>query len=384
MMVTRDKKGGVFEKRAVTTSERAALDRERSILSEAAHPGVVEVLASDGGEHPSAVAFRLVDGGDLTGLGRQPLEVVAGIGAALATTIADLHSIGVFHLAVRADHVLLDREGRPILCGFGSARRALTPREKAEYSTTDVRGLAALLLDLLPEGSCRRVRSLLRTAVAHRRRRSVDARTLASRLVNLVPGARLPADPEDTEGSASRSPDHATSWRRDGGVFSPVRRPRVRSSLVATFAAAIACVLGFGPAIDTRGGQPVHSSVDRLDGLPCPAVDRGCRTYPLNGEPASFASDRYQVTGLGAGALVVFGRWRCRGDGTPVAIDVATGDVWLFTTLPTPGGRDRALFLTRVPSPTSAVVVPSRSGCDSLLVTERRGRTVIIRPGGPR
>jgi hypothetical protein len=40
---------------------------------------------------------------------------------AAATTVADLHDLGVAHTRLAAEHVLLDAAGRPQLCGFGDA-----------------------------------------------------------------------------------------------------------------------------------------------------------------------------------------------------------------------------------------------------------------------
>jgi hypothetical protein len=46
---------------------------------------------------------------------------VAGLGAAVATTLADLHDAGITHGRVGADHILVGTAGGPVLCGFAEA-----------------------------------------------------------------------------------------------------------------------------------------------------------------------------------------------------------------------------------------------------------------------
>ena len=72
--------------------------------------------------------LRTVSGGDLTDAGRQPMPVIAGLGAAVATTIADLHALGFCHGGIEASHVLLDEAGRPVLCSLGRSKATATAR----------------------------------------------------------------------------------------------------------------------------------------------------------------------------------------------------------------------------------------------------------------
>src|SRR5271156_4426745 len=97
-----------LRKRATTDADRRRLEHEAQMLVAAAHPGVVELLSIEGGHPPESLILRRAAGGSAQDLGHQPADVVAGLGAALATTLADLHEIGFSHGSVTAEHVLLD------------------------------------------------------------------------------------------------------------------------------------------------------------------------------------------------------------------------------------------------------------------------------------
>ena len=51
-------------------------------------------------------------------------RAVARIGAALLTTVRDLHGIGWVHGRIRPDHCIVGATGGITLCGFGAAHRA--------------------------------------------------------------------------------------------------------------------------------------------------------------------------------------------------------------------------------------------------------------------
>ena len=42
----------------------------------------------------------------------------------LTTAVERLHRLGLAHGALRPEHVLLEADGRPVLCGFGAAHRS--------------------------------------------------------------------------------------------------------------------------------------------------------------------------------------------------------------------------------------------------------------------
>lgn len=139
---------GVVRKQATTPAEVDRLKNEAAVLSVARHPGVVRLL----GAEPGRMETRLVGGLFLASLSEEQ-------GAALATTLADLHDIGVVHGAIDASHVLIDGRGRPVLCGFGSGATSVGPRDPRKFD--DVAALAALLPDLkCPRAARRSARAL--------------------------------------------------------------------------------------------------------------------------------------------------------------------------------------------------------------------------------
>ena len=130
------------------------------MLRRMAHPGIVQLLGTEGADPPDGLVLRTVSGGDLTALALPSVAVIAGLGAALATTVADLHAVGFSHGGIEASHVLLDEGGRPVLCSLGRSREASagSPDGERRYDD-DVRALATMLLHLLPSAGCVRVGS---------------------------------------------------------------------------------------------------------------------------------------------------------------------------------------------------------------------------------
>jgi hypothetical protein len=140
---------------AITSPPPDDPDRGRrvaALLDGLHHPGVVELLGLV--DHPDGPELhtRWVGSRSLADIGR-PLtpERAAGLVLAVAATVADLHRLGVVHGAVEPSHVLLDPFGRPVLCGFGAARRLGDgpPMSDRPRPSTDVAGLGQLLRTLL-------------------------------------------------------------------------------------------------------------------------------------------------------------------------------------------------------------------------------------------
>lgn len=99
----------MFTKRGPRVADEAAA------LAIAGHPGVVELVdAGDGW-----LRTHMVDGAPVGELPPLSAGEVAGLAAAVATTLADLHGLGVVHGGVEAGHVLVTSDGRPVLCSLG-------------------------------------------------------------------------------------------------------------------------------------------------------------------------------------------------------------------------------------------------------------------------
>src|SRR5690606_20211408 len=100
---------------------RARLRTEAVILRALAHPGVVQV--ADLAEDDDAVELHLAWAGShtlATVTGLTP-STVAGVVAALAATVADVHAAGLVHRRITPDHGFLGAGGRPVLTGWADA-----------------------------------------------------------------------------------------------------------------------------------------------------------------------------------------------------------------------------------------------------------------------
>jgi hypothetical protein len=215
-----------------TAAEGEALRHEAEILAHARHPGVVELVTVTTVDGTTELVTACPDGRSLGELALS-LEEIAGVVAALATTVADLHDIGVAHLRLAADAVTVADDGRVVLGGFADAIRvdgspASWPRHAA--ARVDDAALGHLLSELLDRcapaavveswetGRWGRPRFMgrgrgvgpsatMRRWAACAAAGTVPSRRLADGLVTGVPTARLP--------NARRPP----APRRRGGSF---------------------------------------------------------------------------------------------------------------------------------------------------------------------
>ena len=182
-----------------TPADTARLDQERRWLTLAAHPGVVRLLPAT---NASAIWTRDIGERSLASLGTLDPTVICGLGAAAATILADLHDLGIVHGAPCADHLLVDTEGRPVLCSLSRASSATAPGARE-----DVRILAEALLQASGQGAPRRLGQLLGRAAGPSR--APTARQLARDLTRASPRPALaaPATTQTRAGAAHR-PDH--------------------------------------------------------------------------------------------------------------------------------------------------------------------------------
>lgn len=375
--------GALVVKVADSDEERRRLGTEAAVLRLVAHPGVVRLACEEGAANgegaaangqdgpvpagPDRLILHRVPGTPLSEVPPQPPELVAGWGAALATVLADLHALGVVHGAVGADHVIIDDQGRPVLCGFGSARR-LTADDHGREASVDVSALAGVLLACLEPGEAALRRLLVRWA-AGRQRSAPDPASLARSLVARVPEARVdtpapagPAQPAAAAGPASTG-DRATAGERLRSAPAVIisAHPRlVAGALAAGIACAATVVVSLWPSgarSSGAGGQALPTAA------PLPA-------YILSAAP-------------GEDPVAVVGRWGC-GPSRPAVLDLGSGVLWVFSGVPGGNERVRATFASRIPSASGLAVSSSGRGCDQLLVL-RHGRpdlNVAVGGGG--
>ena len=195
-----DDDGPVAVKAALGPAGAERLRHERARLLRAVHPGVVALAAADGADDELRIRYA----GEPATRWSGPVDAVAGLGAAVAETLADLHDVGIVHGRVDATHILIGDDGRPRLCGLsgsGDARPA-----------DDVAALGEVLRELqarLPSGRRRRRRGAQRGGGGTGARRALErvveaavdptpsrrptARALADEIMHAVPAADLPA-----------------------------------------------------------------------------------------------------------------------------------------------------------------------------------------------
>ncbi len=366
-------------KRAESASERLKLAREAHVLRLAAHPGTVELLATMGSDPPEGLELRALAGGTAASLRSVPFEVAAGIGAALATIVADLHQLGVFHHDIRPEHVLFDEGGRPVLCGFGSAvhipNRSPSRRdsEQGRLIRGDVDALRSLITGLVESREAGRLERLMSGRFGWRH---PSARALARRLIDRCPGARLPGAPAANP-VRPRPRSVPLGLRR----FAPAR-PRL------ALMAGVITVVSIGALVWTELAPDLMRPTRSASSLPgpgavrgpCPAVDLGCLPLVPWGGMIDVDDTRYLLDAFPGPALVVVGRWQRGATGLPAVLDVGDGRVWVFWRWPGRGRVGSARLAATVPSASSVAVWPSRSGCDQLEIGRTRGPILFFRP----
>jgi len=307
---------------------------EARVLRQVAHPGVVQLLdVTEDGDGGVRLHLARLPGPDLQSLAPADPRRAASLVAGVAAVVADLHGVGVAHGSLDAEHVLLDRNQAPVLCGFGHA----VVDAGGQARRSDVDGLARLVGVLLGEHAGSASGRRVRRAVRHCR----SAEGVARRL------ARVSAQPPE---------------RR-------LHRPVVGLAGALALCALVAW-LAFGRSSSQAVSGPASS---------CPATDAGCGPIPAPGGVIDIAAGRFQA---GApGDVIVLGRWDCGGAGLPAVLRPSTGQVWVFDRWPAGDRGVPARPVGRVAGARSLRVIPRR--CDWIQVVRAGGRApVIVTPLG--
>lgn len=234
----------VVVKTATTPEARDALQRESERLSRARHPGVVEVV--------SAVPDRLEVGWvgvHTLETAKLPVPAAAAVLAAVAETVADLHSMGIVHGRLDPSHVILTGDGRPVLCGMVGP----DPSDVVTGPADDVGAVGRLMDHLLgpeaepepiPErrwsrktwsGYQRRALQSLADRAAHDDpARRPTARALANAIVEAIPEARLQPAPRADLPDRPRSTEVGPQPRRGTSDRTPPLDPGEATVMIET------------------------------------------------------------------------------------------------------------------------------------------------------
>lgn len=204
--------GGPVVVKTASGPDARRLRQERARLTRAVHPGVVALARShtdgpadagdddEGNADDDVVELRTSYAGEPVVRWSGSVAAVAGLGAAVASTLADLHEMGVVHGRLDGSHVLVADDARPRLCGLAGVEGAA--------ARDDVAALGALLGELLTRCPDRPRGRLVRRRGAGAARRALQqvldqatdpvptrrpgARALADAILSAVPGAHLP------------------------------------------------------------------------------------------------------------------------------------------------------------------------------------------------
>ncbi len=407
---------------AGTADEATRLEREARNLEEGRHPGVVELVGVDGHGIGAILLTAHVDGPTLASVGRLPLEEAAGVLAALATTLADLHDLGLVHGAVRPEHVLIGPGGRPVLCSFGYGGPAgeIDPAD-------DVSALSTLARTLAPNPPPGHVLATVAeltggddTSVRP------SARQVAELLQQEVPAARLPRGLPSPAPSAPRPApapgDPLAAWRREGGGFGARRRPARSLALPGAVGVVVVVALAGAGFLFTRPPAPTSSTVltefaeppppDEVQPGPpttraglsssstattlgralarrdCPPAtgvlqadvdDDGCPDVLRYADGVLHAGDVRWSLGQ-AGDQVATGDWACQGRRTIALFRPSTGDIFRFDGWAGPGQDLTATAVGRVQGGLALRAADvDRDGCHEAVVERGTGAAEVVR-----
>ena len=416
-------------------AEADGLRQAAEALTLARHPGVPELIDVRVGTGRAALDLAVPDGVPLLGLALS-FEEVAGVVATLATTIADLHDIGVAVGSVSVNGVVVEPDGHAVLTDVRRAVRL--PGKSSQWpghplARRDDRDLGRLLTDLLDASAPRAVADLLDAppiwARVLRRRDTpgatvrrlaerasgggVASRVLADALATDVPGVRLPRRasplaPPGREVAASPSDEALDRW------FDAEDQPSAAARQPAAPPAGEA-----PPAAVEPGGEPRAAVEPRFAAPPAsPNARHGARRrWPLVlsatavvtvllavGRPSS-ASPRSLVCAppgtacpayregilsvggtryaVGArGDVAATGRWSC-GAALLALLRPATGEVWLYGAWPS-GAASITPTLSAVVAGARRLAVVPGDHCDTLDVVRRDGARFPLYTGGAR
>lgn len=391
------------------------LRHEAEMLDLARHPGVVELVSCESDGDDVTLLTRFAGTHSLDTVGPVTVARAAGIVAALASTVADLHDLGIAHGRIDPSHVVIGAGGRPLLCGFGGGGRvgcrpgstaipgfidSAASGEATLAPETDVYGLGAVLRALVVDGPNefepipdRRFNlARLRPMWSGYQRRALL--TLADRATDEMPLRRPPARrfaSDILETVPSATIDDAMPFTAPGTTQRDQSR---RLTLGPTIAAAIALLVvaafvtnawrGARSAASPAAPSMVATVAATSDQTA--TTDGPCGTAPRGpdldgdgcGDAVEVQPDRVVAVGttrftVGApGDQVALGDWDCDGTSTIALLRPSTGEVFVFdswaisgtdvTVTPTANVRDGVAVEARAEGRCATLVVLHKDG----------------------
>lgn len=263
--------GGVpaLVRRATPGSASERLLAEVALLRRIDHPGTVRVLRCDArGDGGTTVVTAFVGGGSLADWAGDALDPadVAAIGAKVASTLAVAHGRGIAHGSISARHVLIDADGRPLVCGWTGTTES-SPAGATATAADDVAGLGWLLDELLDRGRGGPDEVALRAVTARATTAEPTGRPAMAALAGSLTDLAAERDPGPTWG-APTSPSlhhrHRAARRRRGGWI-----PAVVLAAIVLTAAALVATTPPAPA-PLSPSLPTHDPADAPRLVPTP------------------------------------------------------------------------------------------------------------------
>ena len=330
-------------------AERLRLHHEAQVLAAARMDGVVECVGLEEFGERCELRLRYIEAATLAELPPLRPDDLLDVLIDVGTTLAELHARGIRHGALRADHVLLARPCRPVLCGFGEATG---PSDRSQHPpSADLTALAALAASQL-------TRADQAAAEAAERQSCAEALLAAKNLAVASDSPHGDSEPLAEWLARMRHIRDATGYEmpaasRDAGLASaagPARR-QVVSYAAAAAALCVAAVIGW--RVLSGGGPDADAPAD----LAPVAAARIAVTTPAaaDAEPAQLGTAAEPGGSSDAGLGTVDGRDASGGlPGSTAPADTGSAE-------PTEASESaRLLYSTSSPGcPERAEAVPS-------------------------
>ncbi len=330
------------------------LRNEAEMLRQLDHPGVVRLV--DHTEGPPA-RLRTIFVGPETWRTEPPIdEEVASSLSTVCATVADIHDSGLTHGDLRAEHVLVDPSGTPVLCGFAQATAA-----DSTTIAADVEALVSLGRELAPRAGVEQaaIEIILAALEAGREDLRGTIRSLDQR--RLPPAS--PPGPIDRRSIAAAGACLAVMSIVALIAVVVLRSTDSTAPPEATAEPSLEFVEDAHPT--TTGPSPVVSADPPTVPRPVP-----------NALELRHAGRRYALGRVGD--IVVVDDWNCDGTPTPALLRPTTGAVAVFGHWPTAGATVEPVVATVIADATDLVATDQE--CPLLRVVTSTGSRLITPP----